>query len=162
MFLIGRAVGALRAKHARLDLLVLFMQAANALKFVSPLVLPWYRATTYSGDQIGMVCCGDAAAALEATRRLLVGKECAREIGTAAILPQAWLVQRRVLPRLAQLLSNEPHTTNRYSNLVCFTRFHDPDVWERMRGRMDADEARMLDMIWARSPHRAHLDRVAR
>ena len=157
VFLIGRSIGALKAKHARLDLFVALLQAINAVRYMTPLLLPWYRATTYSGDQIGMVCCGDLAAALEATRRLLVGKELASDLGAGAVLPQAHLVQRRLLPRFAQLFSAEPHNTNRYANLLCFGRYHDPESWERVRKSMDAERTCSSEELWARSPYRKRL-----
>jgi hypothetical protein len=157
LFILGRSIGGLKAKHARLDLVVLLLQAANALRFVSVFLLPWYRATTYSGDQIGMVCCGDPAAALEATRRLLVGKDLAAGLGAGNVLPQALLVQRRFLPRLMQLLAPEPHLTNRYANLVCFARYHDPDLWEEVSGSMEAEQLRVVEQLWQRSPHRRRL-----
>lgn len=157
IFLLGRSIGALKAKHARLDLIVLLLQAANALKYVSLFLLPWYRATTYSGDQIGMVCCGNADAALEATRRLLVGKDLASDLGAGDVLPQAFLVQSRLLPRLIQLFASEPHLTNRYANLICFVRYHDPELWDRLGRSMNAEHAHVLDQLWQRSPHRRRL-----
>jgi hypothetical protein len=162
IFLVGRSIGALKAKHARLDLVVGLLHAIDALKFVSPLLLPWYRAISYSGDQIGMVCCSDLAAALQATRRLLVGKELASELDAGAVLPQACLVQDRILPRLAQLFAGEPHTTNRYANLLCFARYHDPEAWERIRGSMDAEQTQILDKLWERSPYRHRVAGLAR
>jgi hypothetical protein len=157
-FLLGRSIGALRAKLTRLDLIVLILQWADVLKYVTPFILPYYRATAYSGDQIGMMCCGDLAASLEATRRLLVGGEMASRLAAGAVLPQAMLVKRRVLPRLAQLLSSEPHVTNRYANLLCFGRYHDPELWRELRASMDDREANYLDAIWQRSPYRRRLD----
>jgi hypothetical protein len=153
-FLFGRAIGALRAKHMRLDLLVVLLNAFNVLRYPSLFIVPWYRATTYSGDQIGMMCCADPEAALEATRRLLVGKEIAAQMHVADVLPQVNLVQRRWLPRLAQLFLAEPHTTNRYANLLCFARYHDPDAWEHLRNSVDAEAVRQFDAVWARSPYR--------
>src|ERR1043166_4698448 len=43
-FLIGRSMGALRAKHLRFDLLVLLLQTVDWFKYVSPFLRPWYRA----------------------------------------------------------------------------------------------------------------------
>jgi hypothetical protein len=158
VFLVGRCVGALRAKLTRLDLVVQILQWADVLKYVSPFITPYYRATAYSGDQIGMVCCGDLLASLEATRRLLVGGEMAGRLNPGAVLPQAMLVQRRVLPRLAQLFSAEPHTTNRYANLLCFGRYHDPELWQEIYGGMDDREAGYLEGIWRRSPYSHRVD----
>jgi hypothetical protein len=153
-FLIGRSMGALRAKHLRFDLLVLLLQTVDWFKYVSPFLRPWYRATVYSGDQIGMACCSDIDAALEATSRLLVGKELAARLPPGNVLPQACLVQRNLLPRLVQLLAVEPHVTNRYANLICFSRYHDPALWERLEESMDADQAQALRRLWEQSPHR--------
>lgn len=152
-FLLGRSFGALRAKQERMDLLIQILAAANVLRYLTPFIQPYYRATAYSGDQIGMMCCADLAASLEATRRLLVGRDMASQLRAGAALPQAQLVNRRVLPRLAQLLSSEPHITNRYANLLCFGRYHDPELWRQMRASMDEREAACLDAIWRRSPY---------
>lgn len=158
VFLIGRHVGALRAKLTRLDLLVLIMQWADVLKYVTPFIQPYYRATAYSGDQIGVMCCGNLEAALEATRRLLVGGEMSSQLAAGAVLPQALLVKRRLFSRWVQLLSSEPHVTNRYANLLCFGRYHDPVPWQAVRAQMDGREAGYLDALWRRSPYSRHVD----
>ena len=152
-FLIGRSIGALRARHMRLEVLIRVLEAAEVLKYVAPFIRPYYRATAYSGDQIGMMCCSDLEAALEATRRLLVGSEMASQLSAGAAVPQALLVKQRVLPRLVQLLAVEPHVTNRYANLLCFGRYHAPELWARMFDSMDEYEQRCLDEIWQRSPY---------
>jgi Zn-dependent protease with chaperone function len=161
VFLIGRAIGALRAKHLRLTFVVLLLQGLDILKFPAPFILPWYRAITYSGDQIGMMCCGDAEAALTATRRLLVGKELAEEMQAREVLPQVCLVRRNLLPRFVQLFQAEPHTTNRYANLLCFVRYHDPELWQRLRVVMPVREAQLLEDLWSRSPHRKRMSQVS-
>lgn len=153
-FLIGRSIGALRARHMRLEVLIRVLEAAEVLKYVAPFIRPYYRATAYSGDQIGMMCCSDLEAALEATRRLLVGSEMASQLSAGAAVPQALLVKQRVLPRLVQLLAVEPHVTNRYANLLCFGRYHAPELWAQIFGSMDEYEQRCLDEIWQRSPYR--------
>jgi hypothetical protein len=160
-FLIGRSIGALRAKHSRLDLLVILLAFVDALKYVSLFLRPWYRATVYSGDQIGMVCCSDLDAALQATRRLLVGGDLAAELHAGTVLPQACLVQRRLLPRLVQLTDAEPHVTNRYANLICFARYHDPMLWERLRASVDVEHAQALERLWERSPYRRRVAATA-
>jgi Zn-dependent protease with chaperone function len=153
-FLLGRSIGALCAKHARLNVVVALLGSVDALKYVSPFLRPWYRATVYSGDQIGMACCSNLEAALRATRRLLVGKELADDLPPGNILPQACLVQRKLLPRLIQLFATEPHVTNRYANLICFARYHDPVLWERLRGSMPPAQQAAVDRLWQRSPYR--------
>jgi len=157
VFLVGRAIGALRAQHQRLTFLLLLLEGLDILKFPAPFILPWYRATTYSGDQIGMVCCGDAEAALAATRRLLVGRDLAGQIHTGDVLPQVCLVRRSFLPRLIQLFLSEMPDTNRYANLLCFVRYHDPELWQRLRAAMPSREVQLLEHLWSRSPHRRRL-----
>lgn len=153
-FLLGRSIGALSAKHMRLDLIVVLLASLDALKYISPFLRPWYRATAYSGDQIGMACCSNLEAALLATRRLLVGKELADDLPSGNVLPQACLVQRRLLPRLVQLFAPEPHVTNRYANLICFARYHDPALWEQLRASMPPAQQEAVDRLWQRSPYR--------
>jgi hypothetical protein len=133
--------------------MIRILEAAEVLKYVAPFIRPYYRATAYSGDQIGMMCCSDLEAALEATRRLLVGAEMASQLDAGAAVPQALLVKQRVLPRLVQLLAVEPHVTNRYANLLCFGRYHAPELWARMADSMDEHERRCLDQIWQSSPY---------
>jgi hypothetical protein len=153
-FLIGRSIGALRARHTRLNTLVALLGAMDALKFVSPFLRPWYRASVYSGDQIGMACCSNLEAALLATRRLLIGKELADDFPSGNVVPQACLVQENLLPRLVQLLALEPHITNRYANLICFSRYHDPVLWEQLRASMPQAQQAAVDRLWQRSPYR--------
>jgi hypothetical protein len=100
-FLIGREIGALKARHHRLNGALALLAAANALQFVKPLVTPWYRATAHSGDQIGLAVCGSLDAALLATGRLLVGRELARRLPVGGVLPQAVAVRHGTLTRRA-------------------------------------------------------------
>lgn len=160
-FLIARHVGALKARQFRLDLLVVMLTAANALQFVKPFLMPYYRATAYSGDQIGLACCGGLEAALEATGRLLVGKELAPQLPLGGVLPQAALVKERLLPRFAQFLSPAPHVINRYLNLLLYARALDVDAWNRVCGRLGPAEAHALEELWMASPHRERADGVS-
>jgi hypothetical protein len=153
-FLIGRSIGALRARHMRLEILIRILEAAEVLKYVAPFIRPYYRATAYSGDQIGMMCCSDLEAALEATRRLLVGSEMASKVDAGVAVPQALLVKQRLLPRLVQLLAVEPYVTNRYANLLCFGRYHAPELWAQVVDTLDEYERRCLEEIWRQSPYR--------
>jgi hypothetical protein len=153
-FLIARHVGALKARQYRLDPLLAMLQAADALQFVKPFLLPYYRSIAYSGDQIGLACCGSVEAALEATGRLLVGKELADRLPLGGVLPQAALVKERLLPRFAQFLSPTPHVINRYLNLLMYGRLTDSEAWDRLSGSLTASERFELDQLWMSSPHR--------
>ena len=157
-FLIARHIGALKARHYRLDVLLVMVGAANALQFAKPFVLPYYRSTAYTGDQIGLACCGSLDAALEATGRLLVGKELAPEMPLGGVLPQACLVKERLLPRFAQFLSPDPHVINRYVNLLMYGRLHDLETWRRFCAALGPTQAHQLDELWVGSPHRQGVD----
>ncbi len=119
-FLIGRFVGALKAKHLRLTPLQVAIASIKSLKFLNIFILPYERTIVYSGDQIGIACAGGLGAGLGVINRLLVGKEIAPELGAEGVLEQADEARRGVLPRLAQLTSSYPHLTNRYLNLLRF------------------------------------------
>ncbi|MBV9000925.1 MAG: hypothetical protein JO304_17820 [Solirubrobacterales bacterium] len=153
-FLIARHIGALKARQNRLEPLLVMLQAADALQFVKIFLLPYYRSIAYSGDQIGLACCGSVEAALEATGRLLVGKELADDLPLGGVLPQGALVKERLLPRFAQFLSATPHVINRYLNLLMCGRLTDPAAWERFAASLAAGERFELDQLWRSSPHR--------
>jgi hypothetical protein len=153
-FLIARHVGALKARQYRLDPLLVMLSAADALQFVKPFLLPYYRSIAYSGDQIGLASCGSVEAALEATGRLLVGKELADRLPLGGVLPQAALVKERLLPRFAQFLAPTPHVINRYLNLLMYGRLNDPEAWERLSASLTPSEKFELDQLWMSSPHR--------
>jgi len=153
-FLLARHIGALKSRQFRLDVLIIALNAAHGLQFVKPFLLPYYRATAYSGDQIGMACCGDVRAALEATGRLLVGKDLAARLPLGGVLPQAALVRRRLLPRLAQFISPAPHVIKRYVNLLMFARATAPEACHELCAHLEPAAAADLDRLWRRSPHR--------
>ena len=152
-FLLARYIGALKARHQRLTIVFVVLEAVSSLGVLFPFLLPYYRATTYSGDQLGQACCGELDAALGATERLLVGREVAPEVRAGGVVRQAALVRRRVLPRLAQLAQHEPHLTNRYVNLLFWTRRSQPDAWEAFCASTDPGADPELARLWARSPH---------
>jgi hypothetical protein len=152
-FLIARHIGALKARQYRLDALLVMLQAADALQFAKIFLLPYYRSIAYSGDQIGLACCGSARAALEATGRLLVGKELADDLPLGGVLPQATLIKERLLPRFAQFLSPTPHVINRYLNLLMVGRLKDPLVWEQFAASLAPSEKLDLEELWQSSPH---------
>ena len=129
-FLVGRFVGALKAKHLRLKPLQVAIAGIKSLKFLNVFILPYERTIVYSGDQIGLACAGSIGDGLGVISRLLVGKEVAPELGAAGVLEQAHEARRGVLPRLAELTSSYPHLTNRYLNLLRFGEQFDPSDYE--------------------------------
>jgi hypothetical protein len=152
-FLLARYVGAFKARHMRMDLLEIMISAVSGLRIVNVFLKPYFRATAYSGDQIGLACCGELNVALAATSRLLTGKDVAPSVVAPGVIDQAALVSRRMLPRLGQLMSREPHLTNRFLNLLFFAHVHHRDEWDAFLARVDTSTARELAILGARSPH---------
>jgi hypothetical protein len=152
-FLLAREIGALKSRHSRLEGALLVLAAANALQFVKIFITPYYRATAYSGDQIGLACCGSLEAALQATGRLLVGKELAGGLPLGGFLPQAVAVRTGALTRWVQLFADEPHVTSRYVNLLAFAHARQPETVQRLRGTLDPVGVQHLDHVCATSVH---------
>jgi len=153
-FLLARTFGALKARHERLAAAVVVLDGLRLLPFVAQFVLPYFRATTYSGDQIGLVCCGSLPTALAATERLLVGREVEPRLRAAGVIAQAEFVRRRWLPRLIQLLRlPEPHLTNRYLNLLLFWSHHDPAAFGAFHAELDDTTRQRIAALARRSAH---------
>jgi hypothetical protein len=146
-FLLGRFIGALKARHLRLGTTVLVLDQLRLLPLVRIFLLPYYRATVYSGDQIGLACCRDLSAALSLTLRLIVGKEVEPSVGASGVIEQAALVSRRPLSQLAELFQSDPHLTNRYLNLLSFARTWDPAAFQSFRERLEDYARRQLDAL---------------
>ena len=113
IYLIGRHIGQLKARHQRLTLIFLAISIVDSVKFLQLFLAPYLRATAKSGDQIAAACCGDIQATAATMNRLLVGKELGPKLAVEGVLDQAATVRRRWLPRLAQLFMSLPHATNR-------------------------------------------------
>ena len=157
-FLIGRSIGQLRAEHQRFELMTAVLSlAAPLVNFplspLGPLTRPYGRATVYSGDQIGLVCCGDLGAALATLERLLVGNELSPRIDRTVLIEQAEHVRAGLLPRLAQLMQPVPHLTNRYLNLMFFARRRYPESLQPFISSMTEQDRARLDALWDTSPH---------
>ncbi len=152
-FLIARYIGALKARHQQLTPVLLVLGLFQYLAPFSLLLLPYVRATAYSGDQIGQSC-ADLRSALTATNRLLVGKDLTPSLAVRGVFEQAVVVRRKILPRLAQLSVAEPHLTNRYLNLFRFAAAADPDALARYREALDEDTTERLDAALQSAPGR--------
>lgn len=148
-FLIARFIGALKAKHLRMQPFVIVVGALEKLGFLNPFLYPYERAIVYSGDQIGLVCCGNIKAALNVVGGLMVGTDLAPKLGTRGLLRQAVSVRRKWLTRLRQLFLTHPHLTNRYLNLLEFAARQDPVAFADFRAGLDELSRRDLDAILA-------------
>jgi hypothetical protein len=151
-YLIGRHIGQLKARHQRLQPILIILSVVDSLKFLQIFLTPYFRATTKSGDQIAAACCGDIRAAVLMMNRLLVGKELGPELDIRGVLDQAAIVRQWWLPRLAQMFQSQPHATNRYLNLLAFFARVAPDQINAWKATLDATTARRLAAVLGVSP----------
>jgi hypothetical protein len=154
IYLIGRHIGQLKARHQRLTLIFLAISVVDSLKFLQLFLAPYLRATAKSGDQIAAACCGDIQATAATMNRLLVGKELGPRLVIKGVLDQAATVRRRWLPRLAQLFMSLPHATNRYLNLLAFFARVAPNEINAWRATLDEATASKLSAVLEASPNR--------
>jgi hypothetical protein len=146
-FLIGRHIGQLKAKHERLQWILIVISLVDSLKFLQLFLAPYFRATAKSGDQIAAACCGDIRATAWMMNRLLVGKELGPRLDIRGVLDQAVTVRSGLLPRLAQMFQNVPHATNRYLNLLAFFARTAPDEVNAWRASLDPATASRLAAV---------------
>ncbi|WP_434616172.1 hypothetical protein [Arthrobacter sp. A5] len=133
--------------------LVAWLEGQESLKFLNLFLAPYFRATTYSGDQIGAACCNDIQAAGAMMNRLLVGKELSPSLVISGVLDQAARVRTRWLPRFSQLAMNEPHLTNRYLNLMAFAAQRSPVPAQAYFDTLDPAARQRLTKAIQDSPH---------
>jgi hypothetical protein len=146
-YLIGRHIGQLKAKHERLQWILIVISVVDSLKFLQLFLAPYFRATAKSGDQIAAACCDDIQATVWMMNRLLVGKELGPQVDIKGVLAQAVNVRSRLLPRMAQMFQNVPHATNRYLNLLAFFSRTRPDQINAWRATLDPATANRLAVV---------------
>jgi hypothetical protein len=131
LFALATHVGALKARYAQWwSPLFTACRTTGLTRFVWPFVLPYYRATVYSGDRIAYACCGDLEVSVKAVYRSLVGNQAAGRIRADGFTGQALRARRRTVLRTAQLLRATPHATNRYLELLAFMRQLTPEAFD--------------------------------
>lgn len=150
---LGRLLGTLKARHTGMELGVFFLQAVHLLKFTQPLLMPYYRATALTGDQIGYLCANDLNVTLETMVRQLAGKDLVSDIKKRGLIEQAARVQEEPLPRLAELVSSTPHIINRYLNVIAFAAKSSSDQFERYRSDLDEETKQRLDALLEQTPY---------
>jgi hypothetical protein len=153
VFLLGSMFGRLKARHHQMALVDAWIEGQENLVGLRMFFAPYFRATTYSGDQIGASCCGDVAATAALMNRLLVGKELSPSLATQGALDQAAVVHSRWLPRYSQLFMNMPHLTNRYLNLLAFLAKTSPEATAAYLNTLDDVARQRISAVLSASPH---------
>ena len=85
-YLIGRHIGQLKARHQRLQPILIAISLVDSVKFLQLFLAPYFRATAKSGDQIAAACSGDIQATARMMNRLLVGKELGPQLDIRGVL----------------------------------------------------------------------------
>lgn len=133
VWLIGRFVGMLKAKHDRLSLLTALVGVSERFVFLNLLLYPYERAVVYSGDQMGLFLNQDLNASLLALNRLIIGKSLNRHVASEGLLEQHLAIRGRFLPWLVRLMSTHPHQVDRHANLFRFAQAEMPQALESYR-----------------------------
>lgn len=126
-WVIARFIGALKAKHHRLFFLRMIVDSIEKIKIFNIFILPYERATQYSGDQIGLAVCGDLGQALHAFQRFMVGNKLSKHVSLKGL--QAQKRQMGFFAMVARLLSSHPHTVDRFHNLLAFAKIRYPHMY---------------------------------
>jgi hypothetical protein len=153
-FLLGSEFGALKARHQQFILLSVLLEFETKLKILNIFLAPYFRATVYTGDQIGAACCGSLPAAVAMLNRLMVGKELGSSVLSEGVVNQAAVVRKRWLPRLEQMNSTTPHLTNRYLNLMAFMAANFPEETKAYLDSLDEPARGRLTAFNESSTHR--------
>lgn len=121
-FIIGRFIGALKAKHLRFHEFMVIIDAFERLWFANLFILPYTRATVLSGDRLGLAACGNFDATMRAMNKLMIGKDLADRLNVDAVARQGKDFQKSIFRILSIIVSPHPHMTDRYLNLLSFIR----------------------------------------
>lgn len=128
VWLVGRFIGSLKAKHDRLTVLTALVGISEKLGFLNLLLYPYERAVVHSADQMGLYLSGDLKAALTALNRMIVGKDLHRHVTIEGLLAQKREIDGQFLPSLVRLFSTHPHMVDRHANMLRFAAEHMPEA----------------------------------
>lgn len=142
-WIVGRFIGALKIKQVRFDLLKVIIESIEEIKLFNLFILPYERATQYSGDNIGLIVCEDLPQAMIAFDKFMVGNKLADQINFVGVLDQSQETKGSFFSFLARLFSTHPHTVDRYLNLLAFARAVYP---EQFRGFISNLQYNQIDL----------------
>ncbi len=128
VWLVGRFIGSLKAKHDRLTVLSALIGISEKLGFLNLLLYPYERTVVHSADQMGLYLSGDVKAALTALNRMIVGKDLHRHVTIEGLLMQKREIDGQFLPSLVRLFSTHPHMVDRHANMLRFAAEHMPEA----------------------------------
>lgn len=140
-WIVGRFIGAMKSKQIRFTFLTSFFEASEQLFFLNLFILPYVRATQYTGDNYGLALCKDLKQAMITFDKILVGNELAKMVKFKGILDQSKQIRFNFFTFLARLFSPFPHTVSRYMNLLAFAKWRYPDLFENYIRQFDLTDS---------------------
>lgn len=127
-WIIARFIGALQAKHFKTTILRLVFDSIEKIKIFNFFLLPYERATQYTGDNIGMLVSKDVRQTFHAFNKFMIGNELSNEIKFEGIFEQGNVIYfNDLFSFLARAFSSHPHLVNRYLNMLAYAKKEFPD-----------------------------------
>jgi len=121
-WIIGRFLGQMRSEQAK-GVFGWMITLAKRLIVFNLFLLPYERATAYTGDRVALACIdGNITTAVSAMNKLLVGRGLGYSVNPAGLVEQNRDVKGSFFAFLARLFSGLPHTITRYVDLIGFAK----------------------------------------
>ncbi|MDO5978035.1 M48 family metallopeptidase [Flavivirga spongiicola] len=137
-WIIARFVGALKAKHFKTTILKLIFENLERIKIFNFFLLPYERATQYTGDNIGMMVTQNVEQSIVAFNKLMVGNDLSLKIEFRGILDQGKMLRNdSFFSFLARAFSSHPHLINRYLNLLAYASKEFPEQFDKYISDLD-------------------------
>ncbi|KAA0683894.1 M48 family metallopeptidase [Roseomonas genomospecies 6] len=120
---IARFVGYMKVKRDHyFPIIDELMGAIKKVPLFNLFILPYERCIVYSGDQIGLAVCGSLEGSIVGLGKLLIGKTLYTKVTNDTFINQANRLNGSVFAKIARFFSEFPFLTDRYLNLVAFSR----------------------------------------
>lgn len=137
-WVIARFIGALRAKHFRHQILKIVFESIEKIKIFNIFLLPYERATQYTGDNVGMLVTQEVAASVTAINKLLVGNDLSKDVAFKGLIDQGVHLDRNgFFSFMARCFSSHPHLVNRHLNLLAFANKEFPEQFNNYVEQFD-------------------------
>ncbi len=147
-WIIARFIGALKAKHFRTTILRLIFENIEKIKIFNFFLLPYERATQYTGDNIGMMVTQNVEQSIIAFNKLMVGNDLSFKIQFKGILEQGRdLKHSPFFAFMARAFSSHPHLVSRYLNLLAYASKEFPEQFENYITNFDNETKHNLFRI---------------
>lgn len=140
-WIIGRFIGALRAKHFQVDFIRVMIDLVESAKVFNLFILPYQRALQYTGDNIGLLVCENVEDAFVAYNKFMVGNALSDRVSFEGIVDQGRDLNDSFFAIIARLVSAHPHQVHRYLNLLAYARKTFPEQFETLISKYTAETA---------------------